>query len=489
MVSGTHSAERLVQLFEWRFDDIARECRGLSRQEWLHGSSGSHRSQNVLCLVVDHDETVPPFSYKIISRSGVSIHSKACDRCSKVGVGIIVDVLLNHMSTNTPLGTVGTGGAIPTPTNKSYPAVPYTAEHFHPTCQITDYNNATNVRVCELVLLHDLNQTQEYVRGKLVDHLNHLVDLGATGFRIDAAKHMYPEDIQIILKRVKKPSNGKNLFIFQEVPDDTGPEAIKAEEYFDIGLVTEFKFASGIKNHIANLSSLKDFGKDLMDSKHAVIFTDNHDRQRDFPFNYKIPSIYKLANAFMLGWSYGHSKKVMSSYQFTTTDDGPPHNDDMSIKNVTISSEGVCGNGWICEHRWPEIAAMVRFAKAVEGSGSSDFVAHSPNTISFQRTGKGFVLLSADNPPKNLTNVQTGLKRGIYCDIITNPGPTGNCTSTKIEVNSEGKANFSFPLNSPNNYTIIAIHLTGGVSAVNCSALVLMLSSFLVTILAERHRC
>jgi len=39
------------------------------------------------------------------------------------------------------------------------------------------------VRNCELVGLHDLNQENDYVRGKLIDFLNLLVDCGVAGFR------------------------------------------------------------------------------------------------------------------------------------------------------------------------------------------------------------------------------------------------------------------------------------------------------------------
>lgn len=31
-----------------------------------------------------------------------------------------------------------------------------------------------------------------------------------------------------------------------------------------------------------------------------------------------------------------------------STDQGPPHNEDMTIKDVTSGSDTVCGNGWVC---------------------------------------------------------------------------------------------------------------------------------------------
>lgn len=40
--------------------------------------------------------------------------------------------------------------------------------------------------------------------------------------RIDAAKHMYPDDLEIILSRTKQVPNYGKPFVYQEVPDDGG---------------------------------------------------------------------------------------------------------------------------------------------------------------------------------------------------------------------------------------------------------------------------
>jgi len=52
--------------------------------------------------------------------------------------------------------------------------------------------------------------------------MNQLIDAGVAGFRIDAAKHMWPRDIQDILSRLHSlnttwfPTNTKP-FVYQEV--------------------------------------------------------------------------------------------------------------------------------------------------------------------------------------------------------------------------------------------------------------------------------
>lgn len=119
----------------------------------------------------------------------------------------------------------GTAGSRANTTQKYYPAVPYKNEDFHPSCGIDNYKNATNVRNCELYGLKDLNQSSSYVREKIVDFLNHLIDLGVAGFRIDSAKHMWPSDLKVIYGRLKNlntdygfPKDAKP-FIYQQIID------------------------------------------------------------------------------------------------------------------------------------------------------------------------------------------------------------------------------------------------------------------------------
>jgi alpha-amylase len=81
------------------------------------------------------------------------------------------------------------------------------------------------VRNCELVGLKDLAQASDYVRGKITEMMNRLIDMGLAGFRVDAAKHMWPGDMEAILGGLKDLSTdhgfapGTRPFIVQEVID------------------------------------------------------------------------------------------------------------------------------------------------------------------------------------------------------------------------------------------------------------------------------
>ncbi|XP_010122825.1 PREDICTED: alpha-amylase 2B-like, partial [Chlamydotis macqueenii] len=104
------------------------------------------------------------------------------------------------------------------------------------------------VRDCRLVGLLDLDLEKDYVRSRVAEYMNYLIDIGVAGFRIDAAKHMWPGDVKAILDKLKDLNTkwfpaGTKPFIYQEVID-LGGEPIKGSDYFGNGRVTEFKYGA-----------------------------------------------------------------------------------------------------------------------------------------------------------------------------------------------------------------------------------------------------
>jgi alpha-amylase len=60
-----------------------------------------------------------------------------------------VDVVFNHMTRDYP-NAIGVCGCTADTYNKVYPCVPYGPEDFHPTCDITNYQDPVNVSTNEL---------------------------------------------------------------------------------------------------------------------------------------------------------------------------------------------------------------------------------------------------------------------------------------------------------------------------------------------------
>ncbi|KFO26901.1 Pancreatic alpha-amylase [Fukomys damarensis] len=435
----------IVHLFEWRWADIAAECERYLGPKGFGGVQVSPPNENV---VINNPyrpwwERYQPVSYKLCTRSGNEDEfTDMVARCNNVGVRIYVDAVINHMcGSGNPAGTSSTCGSYYNPGNREFPEVPYSSYDFNDNIcngEINDYNDANQVRNCRLSGLLDLALGKDYVRTKIADYLNHLIDIGVAGFRLDAAKHMWPEDIRAILDKLHNLnttwfSEGSRPFIFQEVID-LGGEAIKICEYFGNGRVTEFKYGAKLGTVIRKWD-----GEKLSYLK-----------------------MYKMAVGFMLAHPYGFAR-VMSSYRwdrnFQNGKDvndwiGPP-NDNGATKEVTINEDTTCGNGWVCEHRWRQIRNMVAFRNVADGQPFSNWWDNGSNQIAFGRGNRAFIVINNDD--WSLSEIlQTGLPAGTYCDVISGDKVDGNCSGIEIEVYGDGKARFS--INNSAEDPFIAIH-------------------------------
>lgn len=174
-----------------------------------------------------------PVSYILTSRSGNENQlADMISRCNAAGVRIYVDIVVNHMTGYKDGETIGTAGSVVNYGERNYPSVPYGPEDFHPSCDIQNYQDPVQVRNCQLSSLADLDQSVPHVRQMIVNFLNKLVDLGVAGFRMDAAKHMWPEDLKAIYGELNNLNEefgftaNSRPYIYQEVID-LGGEPVK----------------------------------------------------------------------------------------------------------------------------------------------------------------------------------------------------------------------------------------------------------------------
>lgn len=396
-----------VHLFEWSWPDIAKEC-----EDFL-GPNGYAAVQ--VSPPQEHHVgpewyvRYQPVSYQLVSRGGNREQFiDMVERCANAGVDIYVDAVINHMTGVRESG-VGTAGTVYG--EYSYPPL-YDYDDFnhcgrHGNDDIADYNDKWEMQYCELVNLADLKTSSTKVQETLAAYLNDLLSIGVAGFRIDAAKHMPIEDLEAIMSMV-----GPEYFVFLEtlVADSS---VIDRSAYAQIGALTEFQFEGRVADAMRHgeIDKLVNLGEEggMLPSSDAVVFVDNHDSQRgDHVLTYKEPEHYILANVFMLGHPYGYPK-VMSSYVFSERNTGAP--------DVSPVIDGTCSNGWVCEHRWPEIAAMVEFRNATHGAALTNWSLHESGAFSFGREDRGQVVINTGGEAVRVT-VETGLPDGDYCNRL-----------------------------------------------------------------------
>jgi len=423
-----------VHLFEWPWPDVAAECENVLGPAGFKAVQISPPQEHSIVPSHDWSERYQPVSYSVMrSRSGTGTEfTDMVNRCKAVGVGIIVDAVINHM-TNFPSPGVGSNG---TQYSKyDYPGL-YSQSDFHTPCAVTNYQDAANVQDCELLSLPDLNTGLASVRQKIADYLLTLARAGAEGFRIDAAKHIQQVELDDILKRVNTTltAEGKPLpYFFLEVIGGSG-EALSPHDYFGEGYgsggaadVTEFTF-TGVGNKFRNLngehiSQLSQFPTTwgLMPSDKAVVFLQNHDTQHDCGLSYRNGNVFRLANVWMLAQPYGYPS-VLSSYVFNCPSEnslGPPSDGNGWTLPVTCATslETATAGLWVCEHRDPSILQMVSFRHVVAGSDINHWWDNGANAIAFSRGDKGFVAINNETTGLD-TTIVTGMVAGTYLDLI-----------------------------------------------------------------------
>ncbi|XP_017576699.2 alpha-amylase-like isoform X1 [Pygocentrus nattereri] len=488
--SHTHHGGSIVHLFEWRWSDIADECERYLAPSGFHGVQISPPSEHIVVSKPHRPwwERYQPVSYNLCSRSGTEHELRdMIRRCNDVGVKIYADVVINHMCmADAGEGSRSTCGSYFNASREEFPSVPYSAADFNDdkctsgSGNIENYQDIYQVRNCRLLGLLDLAQDKEHVRGKIVDYLNTLVDMGVAGFRVDACKHMWPADLKVLYGRLHNLNpkwfpKGSSPLIYQEVID-LGDEPIKAGEYYPLGRVTEFKYGAMLgsvfrKWNGYKLSDLRSWGEGwgLMPSDKALVFVDNHDNQRGHGaggasiLTFWEPRLYKMAVAFMLAHPYGMTR-VMSSYRWDRhivkgKDEndwvGPPSYPDGTTKPVPIGPDGGCGDGWVCEHRWPQIRNMVTFRVIVNGQPLCNWWDNGSNQIAFGRGDRGFIVINNDECFLDAT-LNTGLTAGTYCDVISGQKTGDRCTGKQVTVDSRGRAHFR--ISNMDQDPFIAIH-------------------------------
>lgn len=457
----------VVHLFEWRWTDIAKECEDVLGPAGFKAVQVSPPNEHSLTPSRDWSQRYQPVSYSLArSRSGNATEFKdMVDRCGAVGVGIIVDAVINHMTNFPSPGTGSNGTAY---TKYSYPGL-WAPSDFHAPCGITSYNDARQVQECELFSLPDLDTGNPSVRAKLADYLATLARLGVAGFRIDAAKHIQQVELDDIIDRMNLALAAESRplpYVFLEVIVG-GTEALSESDYYGVGFssggasdIIEITFTgTGDKFRKVGGQSISQLDPNgpsgsqfsqaawgLMPSDKAVVFLQNHDSQRQCGIGYQHGAAFRLANVWMLAQPYGYPS-VFSGYAFDCPGQaslGPVSDPDgwTLPVNCLANFDGASSGQWTCEHRDPSIRMMVGFRKRVAGTSIANWWDNDANAIAFSRGDKGFVAINRESSTVSAT-VATPMAPGTYCDLLTGGVSGAGCAGSTVTVAANGTITFT----------------------------------------------
>lgn len=251
----------IVELFMWPHNDIAKECAMLSKMGYL-GAKFFPAQEQIMSYETFSNDLNPwyfayqPVSYRLQGRMGSRDDLRnAINTCRSLGVRTYADAVINHMTgggndanpyhrnpnagcstwgiKNSSLNINNQGSAIdvgPSPmytqtfayTEGEYsgkpPSQEYPAAHLGPTdfhCErpLNSWTDPLQLNAGWLSGLVDINTEKDTVRDRIADYLTDLLSIGFSGFRIDAAKHISPDNLVAILTKFRNNLGGS-------LPDD-----------------------------------------------------------------------------------------------------------------------------------------------------------------------------------------------------------------------------------------------------------------------------
>ena len=430
-----------VQLFQLPWTSIAEECEttlGPNGFAWVLTSPPNEHIQR--------DEwwaSYQPVSYELETRLGTRDEfADMVERCGAVGVDVIADAVINHM---TGQDAPGVGWAGKPYEHYEYPGL-YTDEDFHH-CGLTanddiqDYDSREQVQTCELVNLADLDTSSEKVRTTIGAYLEDLLSLGVAGFRIDAAKHMAADDVEAIVAELPEGTR-----IMSEVIRGGG-EPIVPEEYAEFGEVFELTYSRDLTPPLES-GVFRDPELDgerplHVASDRALVFVDNHDTERgEADVTYRDGGLYVIANALMLADDYG-TPVVYSGYAFSDRDAGAPTDGDGRVldaacDDVTGPAESYDEGERTCVHAWTAIAGMLEF-RAFAGDAPRLAGVEEGDAYGFEREGRGVVAVNVGSEPETIS-IPTSLPAGEYRDVIAGETYTVEGGEVVFELEPEASA-------------------------------------------------
>lgn len=479
-----------VQMFQWKWKDLATEC-----TQYL-GPAGYGAIQisppsasKVTNAWWGVYQPVNYTSFNSVLGTEAELRSMI-QACHNAGVRVYADVVVNQLAgDSSATAGVASDGSTWNAATLSYPY--FSANDFHSNCTIqdADYQTASgraNVQNCRLSGLPDLKTESAYVQGQIVNYLSTLLGMGVDGFRIDAAKHQPATAWTTLLAKLRAshPTTmlGEPIWVTQEIIPDG---EVQRKDYLPNGTINEYRYVYLMKEAFRNLNGASpasipsamgtwnNWGGTwgFLQPNQATVFVNNWDSEREgtslnasnltgITNDTQGSHRFDLANLFMLAQGYGEAQ-LHSGYRFSNKDQGRPS------ASPYVNGAAQVNVIWDFVHRWPHIAALVKFRSASRGQAIENWTTGSVNQIAFSRGKVGFIALN-NTTTAWTKSFYTGLPAGTYCNVVRggkNAAGSG-CSADAVTVDAKGYATLTVPADGGSAVPAVAFY-TG--ERVSCS--------------------
>jgi alpha-amylase len=238
-------------------------------------------------------------------------------------------------------------------------------------------------------------------------YLKKLIELGASGIRLDAAKHMHPAFIEDLMR---SPGIDGRLWVYAEViADRTFDPALEAYrhvaglKFMDFPLTRLMMESFGFGGSLRAFRYATDNGRAL-NTEASVSFVTNHD---------------VWGNESGLGYRYGaFQDEVLSLIYLLGREEGVPY----VYSELPGRSESrrfrPDGEDYVFFHRRSFVRQMVQFHQAQAGKPHR-WAWEDDNHLAFARGSRAFVAINKSGSPWRIDDIDLLLEDGSYQDIMS----------------------------------------------------------------------
>ena len=355
-----------------------------------------------------------PINFTIGNDLGTAEEFKAmCDEAHKYGVKIIVDVVSNHLANKT-------NGYDKSEEIPDY--IRNNSNYWH-SSSIGKANDSSRYQMTQgNIGMPDLNTGNTEIQNMVIKFLNEAQDLGADGFRFDAAKHIeLPTDGNIasdfwprVIDAIK--SKDSNSFVYGEI---LGTAGTSIENYTKYIKVTDCGMGYDVRKAIydTNVSLAQNYTIDK--PSNAITWVESHDTYA----NDEHETTYMSDEQIKLGWGLiGARNKSVPLFFVRPTS--------------MTAALGSYTTLWQNE----EIVEVNKFHNYFEGKSEYVRKLNNNSVFAVERGGEGVVLTNLGSGKAKI-NTTTTLKDGTYIDrvsgaefTVSNGNLSGEISGRKIAV-------------------------------------------------------
>ena len=337
-----------------------------------------------------------------------------CDEADKYGVKIIVDVVANHMANNN--GGEGNNRAGISSQNDPTYRDDDSCWHLNGSMGI-DYSNIKRDGSTSSVTWGfggwpDLNTGSKKVQNGVLDLLKECIDLGADGFRFDAAKHIelptdpggasdfWPTVIDGAESYAK--SKGVSIYCYGEILDDSGTDIKNYTKY--IGVTDNWAANAvryGIKENNIGKAANSALTYNGVSYDKIVLWSESHDTYANDDFTGE-------STAFSQD-QINRSWAIIAARQYPALYYVRPGGDPKSVMMGQASSNTSWKN--------KEVAQVNKFHNYF--AGQSEYMSSSGNNVIVERGTEGVVIVNINGSGGQVSAKVNKMKDGTYKDQVS----------------------------------------------------------------------